>query len=633
MTASLINAGLQSLLEIYDVLAKASPHVSLIVYGLEAGDLEALKQHLSGQTTLRPIDVTSFHEVKAGEVYLVSAEYTFTFDGTCLTLDKTATRQAALVGSIALMEQEAMYRYLIEISRELICTHETNGTYRYVSPSSAQLLGYQPEELIGRDPYAFFHPGDIDRVIRETHNEALRGEDARNIQYRFRRKDGNYIWLDTYTEAVKDEAGTIVALVTGSRDVNDLKEVEIRLRESDMRFRGIADNVPGVVYLCLNDSSYSMLYLNQEVENLTGYPPEAFLNGQVSFVDLYHPDDSEAIIRKVDQALDQQKPFHLTYRLKNHRLGSWLWVDEYGQGIYEEGELKSIEGVLLDITERKRSEAKLELYTEKLEQLVEARTLELQYKNAELLKGNKELENALEGLKEAQANLIQAEKMASLGVLAAGVGHEINNPLNFIKNGSTGLMQELLRSPVYDAEAHQPFFDIINDGVDRASEIVKSLGHFSRQVEARDEQCPVHDIIDNCLVILRGQLKGRVEVIRQYHAGELVITGNEGRLHQAFLNILSNAEQAIGDEGKITITTMQHPGQVQVLFEDDGAGILPENLSRISDPFFTTKAPGQGTGLGLFITYGIIKELKGQITIQSEPKKGTRVNVIFPIDH
>jgi PAS domain S-box-containing protein len=363
--------------------------------------------------------------------------------------------------------------------------------------------------------------------------------------------------------------------------------------------------------------------------NLTGYTPDEFIQNQISFVDLYHPDDKETIFAKVDSALEHKEPFHITYRLKNKHSEDWVWVDEYGQGIYEGDELRLIEGVLLDITERKLVEYQLERYTENLEHVVAERTRELKVKNEALVKGNSELEQALKELKSTQSQLIQAEKMASLGILAAGIGHEINNPLNFIKNGCSGLVQELKELPEYDEELLKPFLEIIDDGVNRASEIVKSLTHFSRQVKSMEERCVIHDIIDHCVVMLQSNLKHKVQIVKDYASEELVVIGNEGKLHQAFLNILANAEQSIQEQGHIVIRTARQEHGIVVTFEDDGEGIAEENLSRIGDPFFTTKAPGAGTGLGLFITYTLIKELNGEVQVESELKKGSKFTITF----
>jgi len=247
----------------------------------------------------------------------------------------------------------------------------------------------------------------------------------------------------------------------------------------------------------------------------------------------------------------------------------------------------------------------------------------------DLVKLNQQLTEQHETLKKAQRQLIQSEKMASIGFLSAGIGHEINNPLQFIKSGVDGMFLELGKKG-YDLESVEPFIGAVNEGVVRASGIVKSLSHFSRQSTKMNEQCSIHGIIDNCLSILHNNIKYKAEVIKQYHEDDIMIIGNEGKLHQAFLNLLANAEQSIEKNGVIKIWTRVNNRLIQVGIKDNGIGIDDYNISRIHDPFFTTKAPGDGTGLGLAITYQILEEHHGLIDVQSEKGIGTEFIISFP---
>ncbi|MFK7951291.1 MAG: tetratricopeptide repeat protein, partial [Ekhidna sp.] len=245
-------------------------------------------------------------------------------------------------------------------------------------------------------------------------------------------------------------------------------------------------------------------------------------------------------------------------------------------------------------------------------------------KNIELKKNNEEL-------KETQSLLVRSEKMASLGILAAGVGHEINNPLNFIKNGVSVLEMKLEEQFKGSSEEMKQYFTIINEGINRTSSIVKSLSHFSRVGVNMDEKCNVHEIIENCLIILNVKLKGRINIERSFTSDSVQVIGNEGKLYQVFMNIISNAEQAIKDTGLIEINTRKVSANVVVTITDDGSGIEEENLLKINDPFYTTKDPGKGTGLGLFITHSIIEEHNGSIEVTSDLNKGSKFVVTLPI--
>ncbi|MDW3193178.1 MAG: ATP-binding protein [Cytophagales bacterium] len=284
-----------------------------------------------------------------------------------------------------------------------------------------------------------------------------------------------------------------------------------------------------------------------------------------------------------------------------------------------------------DISELRKIQQQLEKYNIDLETLVQERTQELESKNKALHDGNIQLEKAFQELRETQGQLLQADKMSSLGVLAAGVGHEINNPLNFIFNGVKTIESQLTDDELTSVEDLAPFFDVIYDGVDRASKIVKSLSHFSRKATDLNETCDVHAILDNCLTILRSETKNKAQIIKQFAKKELIITGSEAKLHQVFLNLLFNASQAIKEQGQITIITEHEENWINVSIADNGCGISEENLKKISDPFYTTKAAGEGTGLGLFITYGVIEEHDGEIKVFSKEGEGSTFTLSFPL--
>ncbi len=267
------------------------------------------------------------------------------------------------------------------------------------------------------------------------------------------------------------------------------------------------------------------------------------------------------------------------------------------------------------------------------EQKEELKTLneELTTQKEDMYEKNLKLEVTLGQLKDTQKQLIHAEKMASLGVLASGVAHEINNPLNFIKGGIYGLNDYLRENFLQHVEGIKIYTESINEGVERAAEIVKSLSHYSHKSETKITECKIHDIIDNCLNILRNKIEDNIKVEKIYSTSNYFIKCNEGKMHQAVLNILSNAVQAIDGKGDIKIETVAQNKQLQIKISDSGSGISKENLSKIFDPFFTTKDPGEGIGLGLSITYNIIKELNGSIEIDSELLKGTVVKIALPI--
>ncbi|MCK3683436.1 ATP-binding protein [Maribellus sp. YY47] len=264
--------------------------------------------------------------------------------------------------------------------------------------------------------------------------------------------------------------------------------------------------------------------------------------------------------------------------------------------------------------------------TRKLDKIVE----ELSLKNSTIKQQNEDLKHVLENLNSMQSQLIQAEKMASIGVLTAGIAHEINNPLNYILGGLTGL-ENYFKEENIQLENTDFFLKSIRTGIERVNAIVSGLNKMSRNNTTLEENCDLNEIIGNCLMILSNELKYRIHVEEQYAEPPIIIQGNVGKLHQVFINILMNASQAIPKEGQIRIRTFNTGTAAVTEITDTGSGIDEVDLSKITEPFFTTKDPGKGTGLGLSITYNIIKEHKGEMHFSSLPGKGTTVTVELPI--
>lgn len=299
----------------------------------------------------------------------------------------------------------------------------------------------------------------------------------------------------------------------------------------------------------------------------------------------------------------------------------------------------------------------LQMVNESLEQKVVERTASLTA--------------ALQKLKDSQAQLIQSEKMASLGQMVAGVAHEINTPLGYTKSNLFSIKSQLdemeslvqahrdllklLRSPkpdreqikkqsekveqlYQDAQTYEIFpsaHEAINDadyGIAQISDLVGNLKNFSRLDRARIDEYDVNAGIDNTLAIAKHSIKDRLTIERDY--SELPkITCSPSQINQVFLNLITNAAQAIDKMGTLKITTRHQGNDVHIVFRDNGCGIPAEVLDKIFDPFFTTKPIGEGTGLGLSISHQIIQDHGGEIKVHSSPERGTRFVIRLPIGH
>jgi PAS domain S-box-containing protein len=225
-----------------------------------------------------------------------------------------------------------------------------------------------------------------------------------------------------------------------------------------------------------------------------------------------------------------------------------------------------------------------------------------------------------------EEQMTQTEKLTSLGLLAAGVAHEVNTPLAVISN-----YIQMLAKQLPDNDPKQVLIEKIVKQTFRASEIVNNLLNFSRTGAAQAVDIDVNRVVEETLSLVAHPMKtSQIQIVRQFGEGLPAVRGSANKLQQVFLNLFLNARDAMPSGGMLEIRTGAHNGSVEVEIVDTGAGIPREHIHRIFDPFFTTKAVGRGTGLGLSVTYGIIKEHAGKIDVRSTPGKGTSFHVEFP---
>jgi two-component system NtrC family sensor kinase len=287
----------------------------------------------------------------------------------------------------------------------------------------------------------------------------------------------------------------------------------------------------------------------------------------------------------------------------------------------EKGETYVLE-TLRDITEQKKLELQVKEYTHNLEVT------------------NQELGEALQSLKETQAQLIQAEKMAAVGQLAAGVAHELNNPLGGILGYSQFALEKMNQkqvcqfTPEDDATFRQYLTDI-EQQTKRCRSIIRSLLKFSRASRKEEfEPTDVGSLLKETFAFTRHQLqKNKVRLVEKLAESLPPVNGHPSQLQQVFTNLILNAIQAMPEGGTLTVATGfgADAEMLEISFADSGVGISQENLSKVFEPFFTTKNVGEGTGLGLSISYGLIKNHGGEIKVQSREKRGTTFIVILPV--
>jgi signal transduction histidine kinase len=262
----------------------------------------------------------------------------------------------------------------------------------------------------------------------------------------------------------------------------------------------------------------------------------------------------------------------------------------------------------------------------------------------EIAKLNETLEARVEErtreLRDTQALLVQSEKMRTLGQLVAGVAHELNNPIGFV-HANLKLLDEYVAKLVALQEAGEDgarvkdaiakLLSRSREGTQRVKQIVADLRTFSRMDQAELQEADLNEEIERTITLMEPRAKCGIELERDF--GELPrVRCHAGQLNQVFMNLLINACDALGDKGRIRVTTSAPDAQrVRLEFADDGPGIPPEMRDRVFEPFFTTKPVGQGTGLGLSLSHGIIERHGGRIWVESEPGAGTRFVIELPV--
>ncbi len=427
-------------------------------------------------------------------------------------------------------------------------------------------------------------------------------------------------------------------------DLQDLNQAKAQVEKSHARFREIIESVSDIYFI--HDLAGHFTYLAPQVTKILGYPIENLLGH--SLEEITHPDHLEPIETMLKQLIETQVPHDNIEMRVRHANGNWIWLSvSHSVMVDETNMIIGIQGFARNINDRKVAEQNLQARTEHLEQ-------------------------TLKELQRTQVQMIQSEKMSSLGQLVAGIAHEINNPVNFIYGNlsySDQYSQDLIRIiTAYQAELPEPsaalqeMIDTIDldylimdlpklvnsmkVGADRIREIVLSLRNFSRLDEAEFKVAEIHSGIDSTLMILQNRLKaknGQPAIIINLDYGDIPnVECYAGQLNQVFMNIIVNAIDALEESfiqghvlnPEITIQTLKQDDRVIISIMDNGVGIEPEQMHRLFDPFYTTKPIGKGTGMGLSISYQIVVGRHGgTLDCISAIGSGTKFIITLPIKH
>ena len=528
------------------------------------------------------------------------------------------------------VELEESYRFskaIVDTAPYLIYIYDlAERRNLYANHQLSTLLGYTESAFrkMGGRIAQLAPPEDYQKLA--AHFDCLaadRDDTVHEVEYRLRRADGRWCWLQSRDVVFKrTPEGLPIQLLGTAVDITEHKKAEEALRESEQRFRQLAENIKEIFWLSAPDKS-QFFYVSPAYEEIWGQTCESLYQNPRSFLTHIEPADHETI----NQHLSKQARGEYTeveYRIVRPD-GSIRWVRTRAFPVYDDyGTVYRVAGISEDITERKRIETAL--------QQAEAR----------------------EQLRQQQ--LIQTERMASLGVLATGVAHEINNPNNYIMLNARILSKvwrelapilnhyyegegDFMLSGIPYSQAYEQISQLIggmSEGGKRIKQIVERLRNYATQdAEQAHQPVELNAVVKSAILMTSNELDKSTQQFSVTYGDRLPkIKGDPQQLEQVIVNLIINACQALSNKKqRIAISTASDAAAdcVCVTISDEGVGISAENMKHVMEPFFTTKQGIGGTGLGLSVSYGIVKAHGGDLEITSELGVGTMVTVRLPV--
>jgi len=463
---------------------------------------------------------------------------------------------------------------LLDKAQDAILVRDLEHRIIYWNKSAARLYGFTEKEAIGKNTNELLYKEESPALIEARKRVIEEGDWTGEL--RQRTKEGKEIIVESRWSLVRDSKGKPKSILVINTDVTEKKkllgDIEERKKvEEVLRMFAIAlEEAPDGVRIV--DPNGYIIYSNKSTEKILGFSPEELKGKHVDELNVAPEFASRVIIpaiketgRWVGEVMQKRK--------NGKEIPIWLNTSMVKDS---KGEPIAIVGITRDITELKEKE-----------------NLEKQ--------------------------LLQSDKLATIGELAAGTAHEINNPL-----GNISLYSQMLLKKTEDENTKEKLM-VINEEANRAAQIVKGLLDFARQSELKLTRIDINKEIEKVLSIMAPQLK-EIRVTTEFdHVPHIL--ADSSQIQQVIMNLLKNSIQSIMKKGEIMIKTTTKNGYVEISISDNGCGIPKEDLNKIFDPFFTTKETGKGTGLGLSISYGIIKRHNGSIEVKSDIGKGTTLTI------
>jgi PAS domain S-box-containing protein len=537
-------------------------------------------------------------------------------------VDADAAREAAVR---ALAEQrlaEESYRKLFETSVDGIYVTTPAGALLNANPALARIMGYDtPEDLIRGigdiTESIYVHPA----ARAEFQRLMLRDGMVREFEYQAHQRGGAILWLSDSATIVRDQNGAIVRYEGTVRDITDQKRAEDAIAEGRRLLQQVIDTVPAVINV--KDRELRYILMNRYMAGIFGVEPaDAIGRTTTDLMSRYGAQKTDENDRRVLTAGRELGFYEEEYLDSSGNLRQWL-VNKLPL-LDADGEIESIVTVALDIGERKRGEL-------------------------EMRKAKDAAEAALRNLRETQQSLIEAEKLAALGRLVAGVAHEVNNPVGISLTVASSLERktalftaevargDLRRSSLNDfLEASRDASSQLVANLNRAAELITSFKQVAADRNYSDQRTfDLGDLTEQVVMSLRPGLRKHNLTLNVDCQPNLTMNSYPGPYGQVLTNLFLNAVAHAfpdGRQGAVDIQVRESgKDNVEILFSDNGCGMSLDVRRRAFDPFFTTRRDQGGTGLGLHIVYSIVtNRLGGRLDLDSEPGGGTRIQIILP---
>ncbi len=499
----------------------------------------------------------------------------------------------------AVRKSEKKYRLIAENMADIITTMDMDLNFTYVSPSVIKLRGFSVEEALEQRIDQIMTPESFQRLsdafAEEISLEQTGTADpdrARIIELEEYKKDGTTIWVENTASFIRGNDQKPSGILVASRDITDRKQAEKALRDSESRFRRLAEMLPEAVFE--TDKDLNLTYANQQAFNIFGYSQQDFDDGLNCF-DMLASEERNRAFENIARRFKGEE-FGASEYLGIRKDGSTFPVLLHTNPIYRKRVVDGIRGIVVDLSESKRMEAQVR----------------------------------------------QAHKMESLGTLAGGIAHEFNNMLGIIIGNTELAIDDI---PEWNPAAN--CIQEIKTASLRAKDVVRKLLSVARKTPESRKPLQIGSVINESLDLMRRTIPATIDIRKNITCPTEMILGDITEINQIVINLCTNSVHAMAEESGVLLVRLDSkqldresafhyedlkPGNyVKLTVQDTGEGIDPAFMDRLFDPYFTTKDVDQGLGMGLAVVHGIVKNHDGAIKIQSELGKGTIVEVLFPL--